>query len=52
MSAETGVEPAKVRKVTKAGPNFGRVFFACPRPAGDRANGGDCGFFQWAYDRK
>ena len=45
-------EPAKVRKVTKAGPNFGRVFFACPRPAGDRANGGDCGFFQWAYDRK
>ena len=45
-------ETSKVRKVTKAGPNFGRVFFACPRPAGDRANGGDCGFFQWAYDRK
>ena len=45
-------ETAKVRKVAKAGPNFGRVFFACPRPAGDRANGGDCGFFQWAYDRK
>ena len=45
-------ETAKVRTVAKAGPNFGRVFFACPRPAGNRANGGDCGFFQWAYDRK
>jgi len=45
-------EVAKVRKVMKSGPNFGRVFFACPRPSGDSANGGDCGFFQWAYDRK
>jgi hypothetical protein len=36
----------------KQGANFGRVFFACPRPAGDVRNGGDCGFFQWAYDRK
>ena len=45
-------EECKVRKVSKQGPNFGRVFFACPRPAGDVKNGGDCGFFQWAYDRK
>ena len=45
-------EVAKVRKVMKQGANFGRVFFACPRPAGDVRNGGDCGFFQWAYDRK
>ena len=45
-------ETCKIRTVKKAGENFGRVFFACPRPAGSRAAGGDCGFFQWAYDRR
>lgn len=45
-------ETCKVRTVKKPGPNCGRVFFACPRPAGERSAGGDCGFFQWAYDRK
>lgn len=45
-------ETCKIRTVKKAGENFGRVFFACPRPAGQRSAGGDCGFFQWAYDRR
>ena len=43
-------ETCKVRKV-KEGPNLGRVFFCCPRPAGKMSDGGDCGFFQWAYGR-
>lgn len=43
-------ETCKVRKV-KEGQNLGRVFFCCPRPAGKMIDGGDCGFFKWAYGR-
>jgi hypothetical protein len=44
-------ETCKVRKVDKEGPNLGRVFFCCPRPMGKMKDGGDCGFFEWAYGR-
>mmetsp|Transcript_27615 Transcript_27615/g.52571 ORF Transcript_27615/g.52571 Transcript_27615/m.52571 type:complete len:286 (-) Transcript_27615:375-1232(-) len=45
-------EPCKVRVVKKPGPNFGRIFYCCPRPAGPRTNPeADCSFFAWAYDR-
>ena len=46
-------EVCKVREVKKEGPNRGRVFFCCPRPAGQRGNKeADCGHFEWAYSRK
>ena len=47
-------EPCKIRTVKqKDNPNFGRVFFCCPRPAGPRTNREcDCGFFKWRDDRK
>lgn len=39
----------KARAVQKRdSPNYGRVFFCCPRPAGPRDNPScDCGFFAW-----
>ena len=39
----------KARAVRKRdSPNYGRVFFCCPRPAGPRDNPScDCGFFAW-----
>ena len=45
-------ETCKIRTVKKAGENFGRVFFACPPAGGLARSRGDCGFFQWAYDRR
>jgi len=42
----------KVRAVKQRdNPNYGRVFFCCPRPAGTTPES-DCGFFKWRPDRK
>ena len=37
-------EVCKVRVVKKSGPNFGRLFFTCPRHKDD-----SCDFFQWTH---
>ena len=37
-------EVCKVRVVKKSGPNFGRLFFTCPRTKDD-----SCDFFQWTH---
>lgn len=41
-------EPCVRRKVKKDGPNFGREFFVCARPAGSKGNmAARCDHFQW-----
>lgn len=41
-------EPCVRRKVKKDGPNFGREFFVCARPAGSKGNtAASCNHFQW-----
>lgn len=41
-------EPCVRRKVKKEGPNFGKEFFVCARPAGSKGNmAARCNHFQW-----
>ena len=41
-------EPCIRRKVKKDGPNFGKEFFVCARPAGSKGNkAARCNHFQW-----
>ncbi|XP_072481860.1 DNA-(apurinic or apyrimidinic site) endonuclease 2 isoform X1 [Notamacropus eugenii] len=41
-------EPCVLRTVRKAGPNFGRQFYICPRPVGHISNpAARCDFFLW-----
>lgn len=41
-------EPCVRRKVKKEGPNFGKEFFVCARPAGSKGNkAASCNHFQW-----
>ena len=45
-------EPCVRRKVKKDGPNFGKEFFVCARPAGSKDNtAARCDHFQWAEKR-
>ena len=45
-------EPCVRRKVKKDGPNFGKEFFVCARPAGSKGNkAASCNHFQW-IDKK
>ena len=45
-------EPCVRRKVKKDGPNFGKEFFVCARPAGSKDNtAARCDHFQWADKR-
>ena len=45
-------EPCVRRKVKKDGPNFGKEFFVCARPAGSKSNmAARCNHFQWV-DKK
>ena len=50
-------ETCLVRVVKKDGPNFGRIFFVCPRstyprPSPGWRNAHDCGHFSWAHNPK
>ncbi|KAL3723730.1 hypothetical protein ACJRO7_035837 [Eucalyptus globulus] len=45
-------EPCVSRVVKKAGPNFGRRFYTCPRAEGPASNPeANCGFFKWASSK-
>jgi uncharacterized membrane protein YgcG len=43
-------EAAEQKRVNKSGPNQGRYFWRCARPAGPRPEG-DCGYFKWVEAR-
>jgi hypothetical protein len=48
-------ETCVVRVVKKDGPNFGRIYFVCPRstfPSKKRPNAEDCGHFKWAHTQR
>lgn len=48
-------ETCAVRVVKKNGPNFGRIYFVCPRSSFGRVKNphpDDCGFFQWAHSKR
>lgn len=45
-------EPCVRRKVKKEGPNFGKEFYVCARPAGSKGNtAARCNHFQWVEKR-
>ena len=44
-------EPSALKQVGKQGPNKGRWFYTCARPAG-KGSEGQCGFFQWVSSSK
>ena len=45
-------EPCVRRKVKKEGPNFGKEFFVCARPAGSKGNtAARCNHFQWIENK-
>jgi len=41
-------EKALLKTVNKGGPNKGKQFYSCPRPAGQASDSSSkCAFFQW-----